>query len=291
MGPTLRIVVIILGVTMFSSASLYLFADSQLKKALATVYPLPDISMDNEIAVASLPLGERIVRVRNGCAECHGEDLAGKMVIDSPAIGKIYSANLTPYALANKSDAEIALTIRHGLKADGTTVVFMPSYEYQFLSKSDIAAIIAYLRSVPAVEKASTPVEIGPIGKMLYLFGKMPVLTPAAMIDHQAGFTSKPLEAATAEFGEYLVNSACIGCHGKDLSGGAIPGGPPDWPAAADIRFKGKDKWSEASFMQTMHSGVSASSGETLRAPMSKLVGAMNDKELTAIWLYLSSLQ
>ena len=27
----------------------------------------------------------------------------------------------------------------------------------------------------------------------------------------------------------------CIGCHGEHLSGGKIPGGPPDWPPAANI--------------------------------------------------------
>jgi hypothetical protein len=27
----------------------------------------------------------------------------------------------------------------------------------------------------------------------------------------------------------------CIGCHGEHFSGGKIPGGPPDWPAAANL--------------------------------------------------------
>src|SRR3990167_6722481 len=39
----------------------------------------------------------------------------------------------------------------------------------------------------------------------------------------------------TVANGQYVANM-CIGCHGADLSGGKIPGGPPDWPAAADIR-------------------------------------------------------
>ena len=28
----------------------------------------------------------------------------------------------------------------------------------------------------------------------------------------------------------------CLGCHGPQLQGGKIKGGPPDWPAAADLR-------------------------------------------------------
>jgi hypothetical protein len=38
----------------------------------------------------------------------------------------------------------------------------------------------------------------------------------------------------TVEHGAYVANM-CLGCHGDKLSGGKIPGGPPDWPAAANI--------------------------------------------------------
>jgi cytochrome c553 len=27
----------------------------------------------------------------------------------------------------------------------------------------------------------------------------------------------------------------CIGCHGEHFSGGRVPGGPPDWPPAANL--------------------------------------------------------
>ena len=40
--------------------------------------------------------------------------------------------------------------------------------------------------------------------------------------------------AVTVEHGAYVA-AMCIGCHGAGLSGGKIPGGPPDWPAAANI--------------------------------------------------------
>ena len=29
--------------------------------------------------------------------------------------------------------------------------------------------------------------------------------------------------------------NGCIGCHGATLSGGKIPGAPPEWPAAANL--------------------------------------------------------
>ena len=45
----------------------------------------------------------------------------------------------------------------------------------------------------------------------------------------------RPVAAAVnAQHGAYVANM-CIGCHGPGLSGGTIPGGPPDWPAAANL--------------------------------------------------------
>lgn len=291
MKRALRIAGITVGTLLVAIAGFYLYADLHFKSELARTYSVPDISISHDVSTASLALGERIVRVRSGCAECHGADLSGKAIIDDPAIGKVFSSNLTPFALADKSDETIALALRHGLRPNGTSLVFMPSYEYQNFSKSDIAVIIAYLRSVPSVEKQNTPIEIGPIGKMVYAVGKFPVLTPAALVNHQPGFVTKPKEAATSEFGEYLVNSSCIGCHGKELKGGPVIGGAPDWPPAANLRFKGRAEWTEETFFKTMETGVSASSGKYLRLPMSVLVGRLDNKELTAIWLYLSSLE
>lgn len=290
MKRVLRIAGISVGVLLLAIAGFYLFADLHLKAQLARTYVVPDIPISHDVSTADLALGKRIVERRNGCTECHGEDLSGKTIINDPAFGKISCPNLTPFALSGLSDEAIALALRHGLRADGTSLIFMPSYEYQNLSKSDIAAIIAYLRTVPSVKKPNTPIEIGPIAKILFALGQLPVLTPAAMIQHDTGFVAKPKEAPSKEFGIYLVNSACIGCHRKTLTGGHIVGGAPDWPPAANIRLKGRPEWTKETFFKTMQTGLSASSGKYLRIPMIEAVGKFNDKELTAIWLYLSSL-
>jgi mono/diheme cytochrome c family protein len=291
MKRVFRIGGISVGVLLVACGVFYLYADSHFKTELAKTYAVPDFSISSEVSTANLALGERIVRLRSGCAECHGADLSGKAIIDDPVIGKVYSSNLTPFALAGKTDEALALAIRHGLRPNGTSLIFMPSYEYQNFSKSDLAAIIAYLRSVPSVEKRNTPIEIGPVGKMVYAIGKFPVLTPASMINHKSGFVAKPKEAANIEFGKYLVNSACTGCHGPELMGGPVIGGAPDWPPAANLRFKGRDNWTQKSFFKTMQTGTSAQTGQYLRLPMAALVGRLNEKELTAIWLYLSSLE
>lgn len=290
MKRVLRIGGISVGVLVLAVGVFYFYADLHLKSALARTYVVPEISIGNDVSSANLALGKSIVHRRNGCAECHGKDLSGKTIIDDPAFAKISAPNLTPFALAGMSDEALARAIRHGLRADGTSLIFMPSYEYQNLSKSDVAATIAYLRTVPSVKKPNTPIEIGPVAKILFALGELPVFTPAAMIDHESGFVSKPKEGPTREFGSYLVNSACIGCHRKALTGGHIVGGAPDWPPAANLRFKGRAEWTKASFFKTMQIGISASSGKSLRLPMIEAVGKFNDMELTAIWLYLSSL-
>lgn len=290
MKRVLRILGVSVGVLLAAIAVFYFYADSHLNTELARTYTVPDFSISQEVATADVALGKRIVTARTGCGECHGADLSGHTIIDVPPFAKISCPNLTPYALAGKSDKELALALRHGLRKDGTSIIFMPSYEFRNFSKGDVAAIIAYLRTIPSVEKPNTPIKFGPIAKMLYALGKLPVLTPAAMINHENGFVAKPKEAPTREFGKYLVHSVCIGCHRETLTGGHVVGGAPDWPPAANIRFKGRAEWTKESFFKTMQTGVSASSGKYLRLPMAAAVGKFNTMELTAIWLYLSSL-
>ena len=100
MRRLLRILGISAGVLVAVLVVFYFYADNHFKAELARTYTAPDFSISSEASPASLALGERIVRVRSGCAHCHGQDLAGKVIIDDPAIGKVFSSNLTPFALA-----------------------------------------------------------------------------------------------------------------------------------------------------------------------------------------------
>lgn len=95
------------------------------------------------------------------CMECHSApgptgapDLAnelgaGGMVFRGPW-GESVSANLTPFGLADWSDAEIAAAVRTGVSKDGRTLLPPMGYGYYaHMSDGDMAAIIAYLRSLP----------------------------------------------------------------------------------------------------------------------------------------------
>jgi mono/diheme cytochrome c family protein len=238
---------------------------------------------------ASAETGNRIVLIRNGCIHCHGLDLSGQLFIDDLMMGQIGGSNLTPARLKDWTDEEIARAIRYGLNRENKSLRFMPASEFQYLSKSDIASVVAYLRSVAAVEKASPEISIGPMAKILFGIGQLPILASANSLIKSDLDVQKPEEAATVEFGKYLVESACSGCHGMDLQGGAIPGSPPDWPPALPLSGLTASGYTMPGFINAMRSGVRPN-GQLLLSPMAEsTVRIMSETELEAIWRFLET--
>ena len=250
----------------------------------------PQFSIYEEVTQADVELGKRIYMVRSGCVDCHGTNLAGMKIMDNPAMGSIYGVNITPYKVKSWSDEDIAASIRYGIHKSGRSLRFMPSFDFESLSKSDVAALIAFMRSVPEVQEESHENSYGPVAKILALLGKMPVMFPAFVIDQSKGFAEKPAESATVEFGKYLANS-CVGCHGAEYRGGKIPGGDPAWPEASNIRMGADANWDEGKFREMVLSGKSPKTGQVLRAPMPiHLLKQLNEIEVKALWMFLSSL-
>ncbi len=253
--------------------------------------PLPDFTITAEVKAADPALGKRIYAVRAGCVDCHGENLAGAVVMENGAMGSVHGANITPFALKDWTDEEIAKAIRYGIRPDGRSLEFMPSFDFTGLSKGDVAALVAYIRSVPAVDVPSHTNSFGPVAKTLAVLGKMPVMFSAASIDPKLGFAEKPTEAATVEFGDYLASS-CKGCHGPTLEGGRIPGGDPSWPPAPNIRLGTNPVWTAVSFASMIRTGVSPITGNKIRPPMpTHLLQHLNPVEIEALWKYLDSLK
>lgn len=267
-------------------------ANWKLSRSLAQAHNVPRFSIHEDVLAADVELGKRIFHVRNGCVDCHGENLAGKLVVDDPAIGRFYGANLTPANLAGRTDEQIAAAIRFGVNHEGRTLIFMPSYEYKSMSKKDVAALIAYIRSVPSVEQTHPKADIGPVAKILFLLGKMPTVAPAEEVRFSEEFETKPEEGPTAEFGSYLARTACTGCHGPQLAGGPIRGGAPDWPPAADLRLGSKAGYSREKLIAALREGTSGYTGQPIKLPMPiALTKQMSETEVEALWLYLSSLK
>ncbi len=254
-------------------------------------YTSASFDLGDVVRNADLQLGHRIYHVRGGCVDCHGVDLAGAKLMEDPAMGSIHGANLTPFNLKAWSDEEIVRAIRYGVHRTGRSLQFMPSFDYEKMSLSDIGAVVAYLRSVPSVDRPSHANQMGPVLKVLSFIRQVPALFPAQSIDQSQGFATKPMEAPTVEFGQYLAH-ACAGCHGAEFKGGKIPGGDPSWPAASNIRLGANSAWNESAFKSMLVTGVSPTSGQKLRAPMPiALLAQLNETEQTALWRYLSSLK
>jgi mono/diheme cytochrome c family protein len=115
-------------------------------------------------AAAETPLerGTYLVRGIVGCGNCHtqqgpegpvGPELGGGLVIEEPGVFHVVTPNITPdpeTGIGNWTDEQLAKAIREGVRPDGTILgPPMPFEQYRGLSDSDLAAIIAYVRSVP----------------------------------------------------------------------------------------------------------------------------------------------
>jgi len=183
---------------------------------------------------ASIERG-RYLFMSRGCTECHAVDGAGKDVINDGKGFLVHAPNITPAAgsvVTAYTASDWTRTIRHGIKPDGRPAIVMPSEDYARFTDDDLAALVAFLRQMPAVAGAGATIEFPLPVKAFYAAGL--VQDAAEKIDHTLPVPRPVPEAVTAEHGAYVANS-CIGCHGAGLSGGKVPGGPPDWPAAANL--------------------------------------------------------
>jgi mono/diheme cytochrome c family protein len=242
---------------------------------------------------ASIVRGRHLARAIAKCADCHTATLGGQVFIDNPALGRFVPVNLTRGkggVGATLTDADWVRAIRHGVGHDGRPLRIMPSRDFQDLSVADLGAIIAYAKSLPAVDNELPPNTLGPVARALIVANKLPLFdAEASDFKSHAPITAPPV-AATAEFGDYLVRTAgCAGCHGPTLSGGLIPGGDPSWPPAANLTPSGLTAYDQASFTTLLRTGVRPG-GTKVRDPMPiEWTKEMTDDEITALWLHLKT--
>ncbi|MDB4950766.1 MAG: cytochrome c class [Gemmatimonadetes bacterium] len=273
-------------------AAIAVYAASELR--IRRTYGIAGQKLALRSDPATLARGKHLATSIGKCVDCHGADLGGKAFIDAPPIGVVFASNLTAGrggALARYTDTQLEAAIRHGVRYDHRPLKAMPSDEFYNLSDGDVAAIIGYLRTVPPVDREIPAARVGPIGRLLYLKGDLPLL-PAEAMDHARPRTVPP-QAPTREYGRYLSSvSGCSGCHGEHLSGGPIPGVPPEWPAARNLTpnpVTGIGGWTEADFVRALRTGTRPDGTRINEVMPWKLAGQMTDDEMHAIWLYLRS--
>jgi mono/diheme cytochrome c family protein len=166
----------------------------------------------------------------------------------------------------------------------------MPSEVYFNLNDEDMGYLIAYLKSLPPVDKQNPDRRIGPMGRVLLVTGQFP--SSAELVEKLPPRSSAVAPGPSAEYGAYLASTVCVLCHGQNLAGEYFPPGSPDAKLTPNLTPGGELLiWSQADFVKAMRTGVTKD-GDTLdQAQMPwKELGQMSDDELAAIYAYLKSL-
>ncbi len=243
----------------------------------------------------SLDRGRHLVEVVTRCSTCHGPDLSGRRIAEDAWLGRLWAPNLTPGrgGIAERSATDLVRSIRYGLKPDGTPLLMMPSQYLYHLSDADLAAIIAWLRALPRVDRHVPAPRVGPAARLAIATGRVPDLIPAELLRHGTPRLPAPAPAASVAYGAYLVETGgCKVCHHGDLSGGLHPLALPGEPPPSDLTPRGPlASWTERDFVRTLRKGVTPD-GRSLDAEWMPWpsIGRMSDLELRAIWRYLRSL-
>ncbi|WP_417524581.1 c-type cytochrome [Marinovum sp.] len=253
------------------------------------------------LAEAHMDRGEYLVTTVMACGNCHSpmgpegpiadQALAGRLVEKNPAFTAI-APNITPAGrVSDWSDEELARAIREGLRPDGTVIgPPMPIPLYRHIADDDLSAIVAYLRSVPAVENDP--------GTSEYNIPLPPAYGPPVES------VSAPEPGSTVEYGEYVARLAhCMECHspmtpqGPDLGenmgrGGFEFHGPWGTSVAANLtnHAEGLADYSDDEIKTMITKGMRPD-GERMMPPMPfGYLAGMTDQDLDALVVYLRSL-
>lgn len=267
---------------------LYLVGRGMLTKTYEVEVQMVDIPQDEAALARGQHLSEAVVT----CSGCHTADLGGDEFLNDPTIGVIYSSNLTSGsngAGARYSDEDWVRAIAYGVAPDGRGLMVMPSHNFHNMSDEDLGAVIAYVKSMPPVDRHTDAPQLkfmAVVMSALGAFGDLPV----EQIDHSQPRPVAPDPGVSAEYGAYLLTMGdCRGCHSPNLAGGRpIPSDP--W--ALNITPGGElGGWTEADFITLMRDGRRPSGAAISKKMPYEIYGKQTDEELQALWLYLSSLE
>jgi hypothetical protein len=282
----------VVGVVVLGGGGFVYAKVSAYNASLDKVYDVPLPKLERTTDAAQLARGEHLAHTIMPCADsgCHGHDLGGGNATAMGPIGTFVAPNITSGGLgAAYSDAELARLLMHGVKKDGRSARFMPSHESNWLPDQDIASLVSYVRTLPAQSKQPPGMKIGIMGKVLDQMNMLPV-DIARRVNHQH-IEKAPSPTPDADYGKYLAR-LCSGCHGEGLSGGPIPGAPPDMAIPLNLTpdATGLAGYSLDDFKQVLKTGKRKKDGRKLDPMMPvESFGQFDDVEMQALFSYLMS--
>jgi mono/diheme cytochrome c family protein len=257
----------------------------------------------NSFAQPQVDRGSYLVNSILTCGNCHtprgqggvydmSRQLSGGPQTWDEDTFKAKGANITPdpeTGIGRWSDAEIKRAILSGVRPNGTQIApIMPYGFYKAFAPADIDAIVAYLKSVPAVRNAVEP----PIYK-----ATMPIITPPG-VDKSSGEADM---ADPVKRGFYLATIGhCMECHTPLTNGrhdftqlgkgGQTFKGPFGVSISRNITSHstaGLGAWSDASIKAAITQGLH-NDGTKLKPPMQyPSYAKMTGQDLDAIVAYL----
>lgn len=255
---------------------------------------------------ATLARGEYLARASD-CIACHtdpgGKPFAGGRPMLTP-FGTLYSPNISPdreTGIGTWSADDFYKMMHTGRSRTGELLYpAMPFAAYTRMTRADVDAIFAYLRSVPPVRKPS------PAQALRFPYNDRKLLLGWRTLYFDEG-EYKPNAAKSAGWnrGAYLVEGPghCSLCHtpinslggsSKDAAyqGGLIP--MQDWyaPSLTSNREAGLGEWSLGEISDLLQSGVSTRGA--VYGPMAEVVHNslqyLSDADIRAMAVYLKDL-
>ena len=248
-----------------------------LPGVLALIYATVGVSAETLVE-----RGDYLVNHLMACSNCHSprvngvptRALSGGVQLFNEPWFTVKGANLTSdrdTGLGAWSDDDIKRAITQGVRPNGTPLAeVMPSAFYRILTPRDLDAIIAYLRTVPAVRN-EVPAPI-------YKAEAPPSAYPLAATRLNEADLADPLKR-----GLYLSTLGhCMACHSRVSSdapadyvkafgkGGRLFKGPWGETLAANIsadRKAGLGAWSDTDLRRALTEGVRPD-GRRLKPPM-----------------------
>lgn len=256
-----------------------------------------------------LERGRYIATALSGCVYCHsphdwsgdtsltaGKEWSGEVEPYADLPGRIVAPNLSPdkeTGAGNWSDDQLARAIREGIGHDGRALFpLMPYERYREMSDEDLASVIVYIRSVPAVRNVLPQTDI--IFPVKYLIRNVPRPITVPVSDPPGDQIQR---------GEHLVHLAgCMDCHtpadrgqpepNMEGAGGFGLPGPWGFVASANITPdpSGISYYDEALFLDVMHTGSVKARKLSPIMPV-RVYRNITDDDLKAMFAYLRTLK
>ena len=253
-----------------------------------------------------------------GCTTCHTrrdwskfsgpvkEELlgAGGESFNLGPAGKIYSKNITPAALGSWTDGELLRAATEGVSKDGTPLFpLMPYPHFGAMSEDDVHAVLAYVRTLKAIEAPAPP------PRQL----NFPLNLIVRTIPRPNTYGKRPSPDDKVAYGKYMTDAAlCTDCHtpiddrGTPLPGMDFAGGMEFIETGYRVRSAnitpdantGIGSWTEQQFVDKFKGFESATNtaladhekAQNTVMPITAYAG-MTREDLSAIYAYLRTLK